>query len=271
MHITRTIRQISSRASNLLGSAISIFLPRTTSKPKQQGYRKIAFFTEGQTGQVFVEKLLIEIAGNRDIHIDSVRVIGGRKFPRILYSLTPRTDNTHHEYHALIVDCGGDERVASEVRDQYASLMTAGYTALVAIRDVAPDFTWADIPRLRAGITRSLPAAPVQPLLVLATMEVEAWFIGEHTHFPRLNTNLTTQLIQRNLGLNLLTDDIEQLVRPADDLHRMYQLVGLSYLKSRPEVERTVNVLDYDRVQDTLPHRTPSFAPLLQAVSVFLQ
>jgi hypothetical protein len=120
-------------------------------------------------------------------------------------------------------------------------------------------------------MARALPTNPIRPLLVLATMEVEAWFIGEHTHFQRIDNGLTIPRIQNDLGLNLLTDEVEAFGRPSSDLDAIYQLAGLSYTKRRAEVERTVAALDYVRVRDDLARRTPSFAPLLNAVNAFLQ
>ena len=232
---------------------------------------KIAFFAEGQTEQIFIEKLLTEVAGSRKIKVETVQAMGGRKFSRLFYKLTPETNAADHSFYALIYNCGSDGRVASDVRDQYPTLMTAGYTAIIAIRDVAQDFTRSQIPKLRAGFSRVMPAGTVTPLLVLATMEVEAWFMGEHTHFSRLDATLTEERIWNDLGINLISDDLEDRGRPSHDLVAIYGLVGLTYSKSKADAERTTGALDYDRVQKRLPTKMPSFKPLMDAVSAFLQ
>ncbi len=148
--------------------------------------RKIAFFAEGQTEQIFIERLLTEAAGSRKMKVETLQAIGGRRFARFFYKLTPETNAADHSFYALIYNCGSDGRVASDIRDQYPTLVSSGYSTIIGIRDVAPEVRRSDIPKLRAGVSRFMPQVPIAPLLVLATMEVEAWFMGEYTHFPRL-------------------------------------------------------------------------------------
>jgi hypothetical protein len=238
---------------------------------RKQGISKIAFFTEGQTEQIFVEKLLIELVAHKKIRIESRRMMGGRKFRRTSYKLRSVPNGGDHEYFALIVNSDTDGRVASDVRDEYATLMSAGYSAIVAIRDVFPNFTRADIPRLRAGIESVMPREPIIPTLVLATMETEAWFIAEYSHFRRLDASLTLDRIQQSIGTDLANDDIEGLAQPAQTLNSIYQLVTLGYTKSATDVERTVSLLDFQQVRTQLSNRTPSIMPLIGAVDTFFQ
>ena len=44
--------------------------------------KKIAFFVEGQTEQVFINKLLEEIAGRKNISINIFQLRGGKPLPR---------------------------------------------------------------------------------------------------------------------------------------------------------------------------------------------
>ncbi|OWK45365.1 hypothetical protein FRUB_01696 [Fimbriiglobus ruber] len=48
----------------------------------------------------------------------------------------------------LIVDCGGDHQVKSRILEEHENLTKTSYQKIVGIRDVRPDFTSADIPRL---------------------------------------------------------------------------------------------------------------------------
>jgi hypothetical protein len=272
MPITRRIRQISLRISNLLASIISIFsLPISSRAQTGNALKKIAFFTEGQTERIFLEKLLVEVAGSRNIAVETRQMMGGRRFQRIAYTLTRAEPNPEHKYYALIVDCGTDGRVASDIREQYPTLVNSGYSAIVAIRDVAPDFQRTEIAKLRAGIEGVLPKAPLVPTLVLATMEVEAWFIGEHTHFPRIDAVLSVPAIRAMTGLDLMLDNIEGYPTPAENLDLIYGKAGLNYSKSRADVERTVNALDFGLVQTALSAKAPSIEPLMRAVGGFFQ
>jgi hypothetical protein len=232
---------------------------------------KIAIFAEGQTEQIFVSRLLAEIAGYNRIRVEVFRVLGGRRFSRILYKLTPDSQDEPHPYYAMIVDCTGDSRVTSEVRDQYETLISAGYTAIIAIRDVAPDFTRNEIPRLISEFRRFLRQSPVEPLLVLPTMEIEAWFIGECTHFGRIHNYLTLDAIREKIGVDLIGDDIEGRAHPAADLDSIYQLANLRYTKSKADVERTVACLDYEAVRQGLSQKVPSLAPLIKGLESFLR
>lgn len=232
--------------------------------------RKIAFFAEGQTEQIFIERLLTEAAGSRKMKVETLQAIGGRRFARFFYKLTPETNAADHSFYALIYNCGSDGRVASDIRDQYPTLVSSGYSTIIGIRDVAPEVRRSDIPKLRAGVSRFMPQVPIAPLLVLATMEVEAWFMGEYTHFPRLDPALTEQRIRNLLGIDLIADDLENRDRPSHDLEAIYALAGLSYSKSKADIERTVRALDFGRVQQNLPTKTPSFKPLMDAISSFL-
>jgi hypothetical protein len=231
---------------------------------------KIAIFTEGQIEQIFAERLLIEMAGHGRIRVSSWRVFGGRRYSRIFLRLSKIDSAEGHSYEALIIDCGADQRVASEIREQYETMIRAGFTAFLAIRDVAPNFSRADKPRLSRGFNAVVPQKPISPILVLATMEVEAWFIGEHTHFSRLDTRLTASHVSHQMGIDIAGDDIESWDHPAQDLHNIYALAGLSYTKTKAEVERTVNALDFSAIRNTLPTRTPSIQPLIQAIESFL-
>jgi hypothetical protein len=101
-------------------------------------------------------------------------------------------------------------------------------------------------------------------------MEVEAWFVAEHTHFGRLDVRLTSNYISHHMGIDIAADDIESWDHPAQDLHDIYSLAGLSYTKAKAEVERTVTALDFRAVRHILPARTPSIQPLIRAIESFL-
>ncbi len=130
---------------------------------------KIAIFVEGQAEQIFSERFLREIAGQKDIRINTQRMFGGRRFPRTTIELSAPAARSGERYYALICDCGSDERVASEIRDQYESLIKSGYKAIIAIRDVYP-FARQNISRLETGFHEMIKSEPVEVLLVLAVM-----------------------------------------------------------------------------------------------------
>ena len=234
--------------------------------------KKLAIFVEGQTEQIFTERLLSEIAGPNRIQIKSHSARGGgQSGPRTLTEIRvsgPPTVGVSH--FVMLVDCGTDNRVRSDVADQYESLVAAGYSAIIAIRDVFPDFTFADVSKHRAGLSSGLGTNPIKVVFVLGIMEVESWFIAEHTHFQRISPSLTVQAIITNLGFDPEVDDLQLLPNPASDLHNAYQLAGFTYGKSRKQVERTVESLDYARLYLETGGRFADLEALIATIDDFL-
>lgn len=207
---------------------------------------KLVIFVEGQTEQIFVEKLIRFLGSERNISIQVQRHgWGGRNRPRTIIKIFGANESTNPDYFILIIDCGQDERVKSDIIERYNGLIESGYQAIVAIRDVYPILR-ADIQRLRQGFAFNLPSSPVTPVLVLAIMELEAWFLAEYSHFFYLHPNLTIDQIQHELGFNLITDDMQLRDHPSTDLEDIYFLENMYYDKTRDCIERIVNALDFD-------------------------
>ena len=100
-------------------------------------------------------------------------------------------------------------------------------------------------------------------------METEAWFLAEHTHFRKLNSNLTSERIKAEFGFDPSVDDMQLRSCPSDDLHSIYQLEGLSYRKRQKQVQKTVRHLDYGIVYLELIDRFPDLRLLVQALDIF--
>lgn len=230
---------------------------------------KLAIFVEGQTEQLFAEKLLVEIAGAKKLRIEKRKARGGRKNKRRLRLLETTAVDSQQEYFLLIVDCGEDERVGSDIRERYGNLVAQGYQAIIGIRDVFPQER-EDIPKLREGLRYKLRTGPIEVLFVLAIMEIEAWFIAEHTHFARISDELTTERIKASIGFDPSTDDVELRDHPSQDLHEIYNLAGYFYKKSKTDVERTVDALDYARIYLALGKRLNDLQNLIERIDLFL-
>lgn len=236
---------------------------------RNRSVRRIAIFVEGQTEQLFVEKLLTLFARNNDLTIESQKWFGGRRFPRIILSIRTSPPKREERYFALIFDCGTDGRVTSDVLDQYQSLVAKGYEAIVALRDVRPQFQAADVPKLKSAFSQSVPKHPITPLLVLAVMEIEAWFIADYSHFARIEASLTPQHVGQSLNIDFESHAIEGIAAPADLLEAVYALGGATYDKSAKDVDRTIEALDFDFLLSHLPTRAPNFEPLKHVLTEF--
>lgn len=215
--------------------------------------RKLAVYVEGDTEQEFVARFIAEVAGERNVLIERSEATGGRKSPRQIHIIEAARPATDERFYVLIVNCCGESRVASDVRDSYGGHVAQGFQDIIAIRDVYPEFTYAQVAQLRAGLMAGMPTNPFAPLFVLGVMEIEAWFLAEHTHFQRLHPNLTCAEISARLGFDPSTEDMQTRGEAADDLDRAYSLVGFRYRKKRSQIQRTVQLLDYAALFVTPP------------------
>ena len=188
--------------------------------------KRLAIFVEGQTEKIFVRKLLEEIAGKNNIAIEDRDLKLGNKVSRIieLRMIDRVTDLT--KYYVLIYNSGTDNRVGSDIREQYNNLVIAGYEKIIGLRDLFPDFTIDQINEAKRGLQSVLPKGKIPAHIVLAVMEVEAWFLAEWNHFLKVDARLTTDFIKDNLGFDPAIDDMESRSHPAEDLHQIYQLIG---------------------------------------------
>jgi len=173
-----------------------------------------------------------------------------------------------HEYFVLIVDCGQDERVKSDIIQRYDGLIAASYAHIVGIRDVFPH-PRDDIEPIRIGFEFGLPNHPTKPTLILAIMEAEAWFLAEHSHFSRIHASLTIERIQQEFGFDPVNDDMQLRDHPSKDLEDIYFLETINYHKTRQHVERTVNSLDFSIVQNELATRIDDLENLVRLVHTF--
>lgn len=204
--------------------------------------RKIAVFVEGLTEQEFTVALVTELVGSKGLHVALEKQFKG------MVTITPVSPPVNADFYVLIVDCAADGQVKTQINDQYNSLIAAGYSSIIGLRDVFP-FTSADIQQLSNTLNMGLPSIPIKPKMLLAVMEIEAWFLAEKTHFPRINPALTVQNIVAN-GFDIQTTSADSWPNPADTLHRIYKLAQAAYAskgkKSRRRIIRTIKSLSFE-------------------------
>ena len=235
--------------------------------------KRIAFFVEGQTEQFFINKLLREIAGQKNIAINLFQLRGGASKPKQeIFVPQAYTNPVNPNYEALIYDCGNDDKVKSDILDNIANLAASGYSEIIGIRDLFP-LPIQDLVKLERGL-RFLPThlspLPMPYSIIVAVHEVEAWFLAACTHFECIDTRLTTHFIETNMSFNPCVDDMTLLIEPAETLKNVYQLVGKSYNKKRNNVERTVECLDYAEIYVSLRHKITKLNELINKIDTFL-
>lgn len=232
--------------------------------------RRIAFFVEGQTEQIFLNRLVREVLGEDYTNVILKQYRGGANVPKREINIT-RSICLNPRFEVLISDCGSDNRVKSEMMDQSRSLMSNGYEMLVGLRDLYP-MSLEELPRLEKGL-RFFPKTYEKDSknldMIVAIREVETWFIAEHTHFEKMDKRLTNQLIQRRLGFNPATINPEIIEHPAKTLDDIYRLVGKTYIKRRWQVQRIVRKLDVDFLENEVTRNSKSLNRLIKILEDF--
>lgn len=229
---------------------------------------KLAVFVEGQTEQIFTEKLLIEIAGRKNIYIEKCVLTGGKKYPR--KRLYFRSVNNKRKYFAYIVDCQRDSTVKSDIVDNYNSLVSKGYSSIIGIRDVYP-IERTKIPKLRYWLTYRVKTKPINPVFILSVMEIEAWFLAEHTHFQKIHVGLTLERIKAEINFDPSQENMELRDHPSQDLHQIYALEDLAYKKRKFHTERTVEALDYAEIYLSLSSKLKAIEELTSEIDRFME
>lgn len=227
--------------------------------------KKLAIFVEGQTEQIFVRKLLEEIAGKKNIRINIMEK-DPKQIERI--AMTNLTNNSI-QYYVLIYNCCNDEALVGYISDQYSSLINDGYNKIIGLRDVYPKFTISQIDELERRLNFSLRGKDFAKV-ILAVMEIEAWFLSEWKHFEKISPILIPATIYEKLGFNPQTDDMEERPHPAKDLNQVYQLVGRSYHKRRKQTETIVSNLDYEFLYMELVEKVHRLGEFVKHIDTFM-
>jgi hypothetical protein len=150
--------------------------------------------------------------------------------------------------------------------------MKNNYDTIIGIRDVYPK-TFSDIPLMRKNLYFGLRQKPIRTVMILSIMEVEAWFLAEYTHFPKINAALDLSRVSSYLGFDpsVAPAKVEDRAHPAGDLANIYRTAGESYDKKVPAtMARTINSLDYIKICLELGGQIPSLIPLINEVNSFL-
>lgn len=230
--------------------------------------KRLAIFVEGQTEQLFVTRLLREIAGENHINIIQEKYISNG-VSRSITLIDAESTKDDKKYYVIIRDCGGDSRVKSDIVDGCEKLHEKGYGEIIGLLDVYPKKR-EDIPKYEAGLKHGVPTKYLPISIHLAVMEIEAWFIGEASHFERIHSGLTRELISATIGFDPFSENMEMRDHPAHDLNQIYKLVGLAYTKKKKNTQRTVDSIDYGRMYIDGKTKMKSLGKFIKQIDSFL-
>lgn len=232
--------------------------------------KKIACFVEGQTEQIFVERLFQEIAGYKKISIETYKFQGG-KANRIIQPLKLSTIK-NAPFFVLLYDCGNDAHVVSDIGKQHQSLIKNGYEKILGLRDLYPIplGTKEEIETGIRGFLKPLQKIGVPISVILAVMEIEAWFLAEWNYLAKIDNRLTCDFILQKCGLDLRIIDTEQRAHPSQDLDEIYRLVSRNYDKSEKASQEIINNLDYELLYLHLVNSVKQLKRFIDEIDSFL-
>lgn len=227
--------------------------------------KKIAFFVEGYTEQYFLESLLLEIFAEKNIAIEISKIKGGSSIPIKISNIKSSNITDQTQYFVLIYNCGGDSNVKSYILERRQDLINAQYSKIVGFRDIYPNFTRGEIHKLQYGLKQYVPQKDIKIEFILSIMEIESWFIAEHSHFQKINQNLTAESVSEFFGYNISHYNTELIDSPANKLNEIYNTVGEIYDKSTESIDRTIESLDYGNLYFDVREKINSLNELIES------
>jgi hypothetical protein len=233
--------------------------------------RKLAIFVEGLTEQILVRRMLQAVLDRNRIAIQTVKITGGHNVRMSFTVMKAAHVDNLTDYYVLVYDCGGETNVKGYLMAHRQKLVSSGYQMVLGLRDVYPNFEREDVAKLRKGLNYQLPQKGAHTRIHLAIMETEAWFLAEYRHLRKVSRKLTPEFIQKHLGFNPRTDNLEELDRPAEKMKEVYRLVGHDYTKKRDRLNAVVSKLDFRYFTHGLTDRLPSLDKFVTELEHFFK
>jgi len=231
--------------------------------------KKIALFVEGQTEQIFIEKLIREIIGRHGFSIENYKFINENKLESIPLWFSAKNNNGHSEYCFIIYDCCGDDSVQSFIRERLDSLQSEAFSMVIGIRDVFPE---TNIEKIKQHLYFGIPENQKHLTnIILAINETEAWFIADENHYPKISNKISYETANEITGIDVRKDSTEVIPHPSEALKQIYMKGKTTYDKSQKKVQRTVNELDYENLYINVRNRNNSLNELLTCLDGIMQ
>jgi hypothetical protein len=230
---------------------------------------KIAFFVEGQTERIFVESFLNSYYTHPYFNVESYELRGGNAKIVTKSNYDDETIN----FQFLIYDVGGDGRIASEIFERHDHLINkAGYNHIFGIRDLHPN-SHDDLGAIKHSLINIFNNNEIlQKLtLVVAVMEIEAWFLADYNFFTKVDKSLTVKTINDNLNISIRHDDIESYDHPAKLIDRIYRIANKRYKKRESDSYTICSHIDFDDLylNTNKRNRIPSFDSFVKKLDKF--
>jgi len=222
--------------------------------------KKVALFVEGQTEAIFISEMIRQIFDEKKVKIVVHNIIYNRMRTDIF-----KTDTTK-EYYFLLYNCGTDDKVKSNIKDNYQKLQQADFIHIIGLQDLFNPQRRKrriDERKFRETINADIPQA-IPAKIYFAIQEIEAWFIAEETHYQRISTTLSMEKVNSIACIDIQKEDTEKIPHPTVVLDAIYKAGGRKgYSKNEYVVKDVVSKLDFSNLYLTVRNRNNSLNELL--------
>ncbi|MCK4408211.1 MAG: DUF4276 family protein [Bacteroidales bacterium] len=230
---------------------------------------RIAFFVEGKTERIFIENFLDNYYTHPFFNVESQELRGGRA-KKIIKS---NYEDNNIKYSFLIFDVGGDGSVAGAILERSKKLIESyGYNHILGIRDLYPN-TREQLDLVYSTFNEIFQNDSIlnDISLIIAVMEIEAWFLADYPFFLKVDNRLTASKINENLSIDIENDDLEEYRQPAKIIDKIYKIVGKRYKKRESDSYSICSHIDFDELclNQNKRNRIPSFDSLINKIDEF--
>lgn len=230
--------------------------------------KKVAIFTEGQGEQIFIRQILWHLIGDQNISFECLELYG-ESLRKVPFEYTSEKPSIHYR----IINVGNDERVAGAIADRYDGFVRAGYE-IVGIRDMYSKAYRRKSKLIDLEVNKyfiqlsneRLQLGNIPVYFFFAIMELEAWVLAMYKTLAKIEPELTPEYIAKELGYDLcLIDPETSFYHPANELTKIFGLVGKGYDKHQGEMENIASHISDEDILDVLLNgeRCQSFYALL--------
>jgi hypothetical protein len=223
--------------------------------------KKIAFFVEGQTEVIFISEMIRQVFNEKETNI----VVQNTTNYKMNVN-TIKTD-TDKEYYFLLYNCGSDDKVKSNIKDNYQKLQQANFIHIIGLQDLfnpQRKKKGIDDNKFQKTINVDIPQA-IPARIYFAIQEIEAWFIAEETHYQRISPILSLEKVNSITGIDIQKDDTEKIPHPTVIIDKIYKAGGRKngYSKNEYVIKDVVSKLDFNNLYLAVRNRNRSLNELL--------
>lgn len=204
---------------------------------------KIGIFVEGQTERIFVVKFLSEYLGEHNFSRTEIENLGSKGTKILTERSFP-----HANYYFLLFDTTGDGNVVPAVVERADNMINnQDFKYILALQDLyeRPRNKKKYVINQFNQLTTKF-SFQNRLKLILAIMEIEAWFLADYQLFNKINSIATPELINEKLGIDLINSNPESYSHPSEVINKIYNLIGMKYKKREKQTFNIVNNIDFE-------------------------